>query len=348
MRLGLRAGDVTQLRLTEIERQTESLRVGGKSRYEVRLPLPQDVGDAIAAYLECRPSTRRNDVLFLRTIAPCRPFRRADGISSVVKRIMKRADIVPPVNGARALRHTAATEMLRHGVPLDKTGLVLRHRGIDTTPYYAKAAAEAGCSAQAGGALMRDAIETYLALRCTTGFAMSTAEYLLKSFAAFAAERGQTYVETKTAIDWAALGPSVAQRDARLRALCRFVRHVRVEDVGHLPPANHFGAHEKRRTPHIYTTGDITRLVEAALRLRPMRGLRPHTQATLIALLSSTGLRISEALKLTIADVTRDCLLIRETKFRRTRLVPLHDLGRWRRGHGDPRGLPVDRAARRR
>lgn len=85
---------------------------------------------------------------------------------------------------------------------------------------------------------MLDAIETYLALRRTTGFAMSTAQYLLKSFAAFAAERGQTYVETKTAIDWAALGPSVAQRDARLRAVCRFVRHVRVEDVGHeLPPA---------------------------------------------------------------------------------------------------------------
>jgi integrase/recombinase XerD len=99
-----------------------------------------------------------------------------------------------------------------------------------------------------------------------------------------------------------------------------------VEDVGHeLPPANHFVARKKRRTPHIYTTDEISRLVEAALRLRPMRGLRPHTQATLIALLSSTGLRISEALKLSIADVTRDDLLIRETKFRKTRLVPLHD-----------------------
>ncbi|MGY4497946.1 site-specific recombinase XerD [Bradyrhizobium sp. GM24.11] len=204
---------------------------------------------------------------------------------------------------------------------------------------------------------MLDAIETYLALRRATGFAMSNAEYLLKSFAAFAAERGQTYVETKTAIDWAALGPSVAQRDARLRAVCRFVRHVRVEDVGHeLPPANHFGARKKRRTPHIYTADEISRLVEAALRLRPMRGLRPHTQATLIALLSATGLRISEALKLTIADVTRDGLLIRETKFRKTRLVPLHDtaaagLQRYlaRRGPGaaddpmfiDKRGRPL-------
>jgi site-specific recombinase XerD len=77
--------------------------------------------------------------VFLRTIAPYRPFRKGDGISCVVKRIMKRAGIVTPVKGAHVLRHTAATEMLRHGVPLDKIGLVLRHRGIDTTATYAKA-----------------------------------------------------------------------------------------------------------------------------------------------------------------------------------------------------------------
>ena len=173
---------------------------------------------------------------------------------------------------------------------------------------------------------MLNTIETYLALRRATGFAMSNAEYLLKSFAVFAAERGQTHVRTQTAIDWAALGPSVAQRDARLRAVCRFVRHVQVEDAKHeLPPANHFGARKRRRTPHIYAADEIGRLVEAALPLRPKGGLRPHTYATLIALLSATGLRISEALKLTLADVTSDGLLIRETKFRKTRLVPLHE-----------------------
>ena len=138
-RLGLRAGDVAQLRLDDIEWETGSLRVSGKSRYEVRLPLPQDVGDAIAAYLACRPSTCPSDHVFLRNIAPFRPFRKGDGISSVVKRLMQRAGIVAPVKGAHVLRHTAATEMLRHGVPLEKIGLVLRHRGIDTTAYYAKA-----------------------------------------------------------------------------------------------------------------------------------------------------------------------------------------------------------------
>ena len=178
----------------------------------------------------------------------------------------------------------------------------------------------------AGGTLVLNTIETYLALRRATGFAMSNADYLLKSFAAFAVERGHAYVQTQTAIDWAALGPSVAQRDARLKAVCRFARHIRVEDVRHeLPPANHFGARKRRRPPHIYSAVEINHLIAAALRLRPKGGLRSLTYATLIALLSATGLRISEALKLTVADVTRDGLLIRETKFRKTRLVPLHD-----------------------
>ena len=173
---------------------------------------------------------------------------------------------------------------------------------------------------------MLKAIEAYLDLRRATGFAMSNAEYLLKSFAAFAAERGQTHVHAQTAIDWAALGPSVAQRDARLKSVCRFVRHVQIEDGRHeLPPANHFGAHKKRRPPHIYSDAEFNCLIEAALRLGPKGGLRSLTYASLIALLSATGLRISEALKLTVADVTRDGLLIHETKFRKTRLVPLHD-----------------------
>ncbi|WP_245273735.1 hypothetical protein [Mesorhizobium sp. WSM3224] len=141
---------------------------------------------------------------------------------------------------------------------------------------------------------MLNTIETYLALRRATGFAMSNAEYLLKSFAAFAVERGHAYVQTQTAIDWAALGPSVAQRDARLKAVCRFARHIRVEDVRHeLPPANHFGACKRRRPPHIYSDTEIGRLIEAAGRLRPQGGLRSLTYATLVALLAATGLRIS-------------------------------------------------------
>lgn len=138
-RLGLRAGDVAGMRIDDIEWAAGTLRVSGKGRYQVRLPLPQEVGDAIVAYLECRPKVTNCDHLFVRNIAPFRAFLGSDGVSNLVKRAMKRAGVVTPVKGAHALRHAAATQMLRHGVPLDQIGLVLRHRGIDTTAYYAKA-----------------------------------------------------------------------------------------------------------------------------------------------------------------------------------------------------------------
>jgi integrase len=138
-RLGLRAGDVAGLRIADIEWEAGTLRVSGKGRYQVRLPLPQDVGDAILDYLACRPPTSGCDHIFIRNIAPYRPLKRGDGVSSAVRCAMKRAGVVSPAKGAHVLRHTAATQMLRHGVPLDQIGLVLRHRGIDTTAYYAKA-----------------------------------------------------------------------------------------------------------------------------------------------------------------------------------------------------------------
>lgn len=138
-RLGLRSGDVAALRLSDIDWNNGTLQVTGKGRYQVRLPLPQDVGDALLRYLNCRPANVATDHVFLRSNAPCRPFASGDGVSSVVKHALKRAHIDTPARGAHLLRHTAATEMLRNGVPLDQAGLVLRHRSIDMTAYYAKA-----------------------------------------------------------------------------------------------------------------------------------------------------------------------------------------------------------------
>ena len=138
-RLGLRSGDVAALRLSDIDWINGTLQVTGKGRYQVRLPLPQDVGDALLRYLDCRPANVATDHVFMRSNAPCGPFASGDGVSSVVKHALKRANIDTPARGAHLLRHTAATEMLRNGVPLDQAGLVLRHRSIDMTAYYAKA-----------------------------------------------------------------------------------------------------------------------------------------------------------------------------------------------------------------
>jgi len=138
VRLGLRAGDVARLCLSDIEWESGTLRVTGKGRYEVRLPLPQDAGDALLRYLECRPQVGPTDRAFIRSIAPFKPSVSNHCISSVVKHTLRHAGIEANPKGAHLLRHTAATEMLRHGVPLDQIGLVLRHRSIDMTAYYAK------------------------------------------------------------------------------------------------------------------------------------------------------------------------------------------------------------------
>ena len=103
-RLGLRAGDVAQLRFADINWDNGTLQVMGKGRYQVRLPLPQDVGDALLRYLECRPQVEPTDRIFLRSIAPFRLFISAHCVSGVVKRALRRAGIEAPVRGAHLLR----------------------------------------------------------------------------------------------------------------------------------------------------------------------------------------------------------------------------------------------------
>jgi site-specific recombinase XerD len=139
-RLGLRAGDVMRLRIDDIDWQQGSLRVCGKGRRVAKLPLPQDAGDALLKYLtEVRPDVAIAKI-FLRSMAPCRPFvESSTGISTIVRRALVRAGIDDaPSRGAHMLRHSAATILLRSGMPLAAIGAVLRHRSIDTTARYAK------------------------------------------------------------------------------------------------------------------------------------------------------------------------------------------------------------------
>ena len=136
-RLALRAGDVTGLRLTDIDWQDGTIRVGGKSRRETRLPLPKEVGDALVRYLEFgRPSSDCN-YLFLRMYAPRRPLS-SPGITSIVVDAIRRAGVKSPVLGAHVLRHSAATTLLKKGASLQQIAVVFRHRSIETTARYAK------------------------------------------------------------------------------------------------------------------------------------------------------------------------------------------------------------------
>jgi len=138
-RLGLRVGDVLNLRLGDVCWADGTLRVCGKGRREVCLPLPQNVGDALLDYIcHARPVSDSN-VVFLRSFAPYQPFADSSSISGVVRLALVRAGISdPPSRGANLLRHSAATSMLRAGATLDTIGAVLRHRSATTTAHYAK------------------------------------------------------------------------------------------------------------------------------------------------------------------------------------------------------------------
>lgn len=136
-RLGLRASEVAHLTFEQIDWANGRLTIVGKSRREDRLPLTQEVGDAIIAYLErARPKVATTRV-FLTDLAPTIPLSRS-AVKCVVGRALNRAGVDSLHRGAHVLRHSAATAMLRHGVSLAGVGAVLRHRSPSMTALYAK------------------------------------------------------------------------------------------------------------------------------------------------------------------------------------------------------------------
>lgn len=138
-RLGLRAGDIVKLRLGDIDWKEAGICVSGKGRRQTLLPLTQEVGDAIAAYIrEGRPPTAV-DTLFIRSRAPFRTLASHCAVSVLVAQAMRRAGVTCPSRGAaHVLRHSMASSMLRQGASLQEIAGVLRHRSIATTEIYAK------------------------------------------------------------------------------------------------------------------------------------------------------------------------------------------------------------------
>ncbi len=142
-RLGLRAGEIVRLELGDIDWSEGCLSVHGKGRVERPLPLPHEVGQAIAAYLERgRPEATCRRV-FLRSRAPFDGLRSSSDIGQVVRRAIGRTGMELASTGSHQLRHALAVDMLRQGAPLTDIGQVLRHRSPEATRRYAKIDLEA-------------------------------------------------------------------------------------------------------------------------------------------------------------------------------------------------------------
>jgi integrase len=189
---------------------------------------------------------------------------------------------------------------------------------------------------------MVDQIQEYLEFRRSTGYQLESPGKELMLFARYADQTGHKgTLTTELAVRWAKL-PQDADPvywASRYNIVRRFAEYRFLFDPAtEIPPKDFLGPSKRHSSPHIYSAGEIAAILQGASRLTPTDGLHPRTYVTLFGLLLSTGLRISEALNLSRqdADLETGVLTIKETKFRKSRLVPVHSstlqaLGRYRK-----------------
>ncbi len=318
------------LRLDDIDWRAGELVVGGKGARQDRLPLPADVGEAIASYLRRgRPASDRREV-FLRARAPFEPIAPGT-VASTVRRACRRAGVAEV--GSHRLRHTAACEMVAAEVPLAQIAQVLRHHSLQSTATYARVDLDRlrllrrlarRCAAMSA---LSGHVEDYLRLRRALGFKLERAGHLLPQLVAYLEAAGAATVTSELAIAWA-----------------RLPRHARPNHwaaaPGHRPRLRPLPADDRPgdggpaagRVPHPpapadpvpVVARDICRLLESARALRPP--LRAATYEALFGLLAACGMRVGEAVGLDRDDVDlrAGVITIRHAKFDRARLVPLH------------------------
>jgi site-specific recombinase XerD len=177
---------------------------------------------------------------------------------------------------------------------------------------------------------LRDALAKYVAVRRALGTQLRDAAVTLSHFVEFLEREGTEVINTQIALRWA-MQPAHAQRAtwaARLTTVRQFAAWLSMVDPRtEVPPHRILEARRKRHTPHIFTEQQIAQLMAEASRLPSRTGLRALTYVTLIGLLASTGLRPGEALSLDAPDVDlqNGVLAVRQTKFGKSRFVPVED-----------------------
>ena len=178
--------------------------------------------------------------------------------------------------------------------------------------------------------MMNRDLARYVDQQRSLGFKFRVQHILLRGYVAFAEERDDRHIKSARVLAWAARAPSPEQRRNRLLTVRRFALAMHAENPRHQVPAADALGHAvaKRRLPYIYGADEIARLLRAAVALQPIGSIRPTMYATLFGLLAATGMRIAEALALQLDDVAADGLVIRETKFQKSRLLPLHTTAR--------------------
>jgi integrase/recombinase XerD len=174
-------------------------------------------------------------------------------------------------------------------------------------------------------------VAEYLDIRRKLGFKAERETWLLSKFVSFLRAEGSAFVTTELALAWARQ-PADAHPSwwaSKLSVVRGFAKHGHLADPRHeIPPRDLLPRFSRRTTPSIYTPDEIARLLRAAreLKVRPIHAFRRATYETLFGLLAATGMRVGEAIRLDRSDVdwTNELVVIRESKFRKSREVLLH------------------------
>lgn len=168
-----------------------------------------------------------------------------------------------------------------------------------------------------------------MAVRRSLGFKLVDSGARLDKFVSSMDAQGETVITTQLAVAWSQRDADVqrAQWATNLRIVRLFAEYWSgIDPRTEVPPQGIFPYRHRRKQPHIYTPEEMTKLMDATSSLRPHTGLRPRTYTTLLGLLATTGLRVSEAVGLSrdAVDLEQGVLKVRDTKFGKTRLVPVH------------------------
>jgi len=174
--------------------------------------------------------------------------------------------------------------------------------------------------------MLNDDLARHVALHEALGFRFRAQRLLLRNFVTFAELQGDRFINTARVLAWAVQAPSPEQRRNRLLNVRRFAIAMHAEDSRHeVPAADALGRGLfRRKRPYIYSANEICKLMAAAASLPPAGTIRPLTYAMLFGLLAATGMGISEAFVLCLGDITEDGLIVAKTKFKKSRLIPLH------------------------
>ena len=332
-RLGLRAGEVAGLTLEDIDWRAGEITVTGKGRRSERLPLPADVGEAVAAYLSGgRPRAfegARN--VFLRSRAPHRRLDLNRGQPGSLRRRAAGRDrrgLRAPAAALRGHGDAAGRGVASRGRPGAAAPAAAVHGDLRQNGRPRAPGAGAPLAGRRRGmSALSQAVADYLAVRRSLGYKFARPETLLGQFTAYLEQAGAATVTAEHALAWAVLPDGDPSWHAYRLAVARgFAAWLATTDPdAEIPPAGLIPSRKHRATPYLYTDSEIAALITAAGSLRFQ--LRTATYQTLIGLLAVTGMRVGEAIGLNRddADLNAGVLTVRNGKHGKSRLVPVHD-----------------------